>query len=35
MTVAPLGMLTAVPIAVITPFEKTMVPLLIGCEVTG
>src|SRR5437763_11396705 len=35
MTVAPAGMLTFAPIAVMTPFAKTIVPFAIGAEVTG
>src|SRR5581483_6805756 len=35
MTVAPAGMVTFAPTAVITPLEKTIVPFGIGAEVTG
>src|SRR5213083_1730187 len=35
MTVAPAGMATFAPTAVITPLSKTIVPFGIGAEVTG
>src|SRR6266849_5162641 len=35
MTMAPAGTLALAPMAVITPFEKTIVPFAIGADVTG